>query len=109
MAIASLEQIAAWRTERIEGYTRPLIAQIVRRAEDLGLPHPPLESCSPCMVGIGLPGDSPNDLGRQFAERGIHVSIRKDNARIAPHVYNTQADIDRLFEAIRSLTGRRQA
>lgn len=103
MAIESLKQIANWKVERIEQYTRPMIQHIVDRAKELGLSHTPLYACSPCMVGIGLPGNSPNDLGRQLAEQGIHISVRKNHARIAPHVYNSTDDVDRLFDTLASL------
>ena len=106
MAIASLQQITEWTVERIEQYTRPIVQHIVARADELGMGHPPAESCSPCMVGITLPGESPNDLGRQLAERGVYVSIRKNNARIAPHVYNKITDVDRLFEVLATLSPR---
>lgn len=104
MARASLEQILEWTVERIEATTRPIIEHIVARADELELWHPPLESCSPCMVGVGLPGDSPVDLGRRLAEEGIHVSVRQHYARVAPHVYNTVEDVDRWFEALGRLT-----
>ncbi|WP_144990360.1 aminotransferase class V-fold PLP-dependent enzyme [Gimesia aquarii] len=104
MAIASLEQITAWKTERIEQYTRPLVQRIVAKADEMELWHPPVESCSPCMVGISLPGGSPNTLGKQLAANGIYVSVRKGNARIATHVYNTEDEIDRFFDVLRDLT-----
>lgn len=101
MAIASLEQISTWQTSRIEQYTRPLIQRIIEQADQFGLTHPPLESCSPCMVGIGLPVESPNGLGQRLADRGVYVSIRKTNARIALHIYNDESDIDHLFKVLR--------
>ena len=74
------------------------------RADDLGLWHPPVQSCSPCMVGIELPGKSPNRLGKQLADNGVYVSVRKNNARVAPHVYNSVGDVDRLFDALQKIT-----
>jgi selenocysteine lyase/cysteine desulfurase len=32
----------------------------------------------------------------------VHVSIRGDSVRVSPYLYNTDADIDRLFAAIAS-------
>ena len=104
MAIASLQQISDWTVERIQQYTRPLIEHVVNRADASHLWHPPLQACSPCMIGIGLPGDSPHVLARQLAEQSIYISVRKQNARIATHVYNTTDDVDRLFDALERLT-----
>lgn len=100
MAIASLTQITEWTVPRIEQYTKPLIEYIISRADELGLSHPPLESCSPCMVGIGLPVESPLQLGKQLTDQQIHISVRKRNARIAPHLYNSRDDVDCLFDAL---------
>lgn len=104
MAIASLTQIREWGIAQIEQYTKPLISRILDRADNLGLSHPVAESCSPCMVGIGLPGNSPNDLGKRLADRGVYVSVRKGNARIAPHIYNSRNDVDHLFDVLSELT-----
>jgi selenocysteine lyase/cysteine desulfurase len=104
MAIAALEQLNDWTVPRIEQYTRPLIARIVQQANALGLWHPPIDECSPCMVGIGLPGGSPNDLGKKLAEAGVYVSVRKNNARVAAHIYNSIKDVDRFFETLRQFT-----
>lgn len=103
MAIASLNQLLDWKVERIAQYTKPLIEQIVSKADAMNLWHPPIEECSPCMVGIGLPGESPNDLGAQLAERNVYVSVRKSNARIAPHIYNDANDVDHFFEVLAEL------
>ncbi len=100
MAAAALEQILEWQTARIAEYSRLLIARIVEQADARGLWHPLLEVCSPCMVGISLPGSGPVDLGHRLSQKGVYVSIRKGNARIAPHVYNTVEDVDRFFATL---------
>lgn len=39
-------------------------------------------------------------LHRYLLERRIYVSLREGNIRVSPHFYNTEADIDRLSEAV---------
>jgi selenocysteine lyase/cysteine desulfurase len=37
-----------------------------------------------------------------MASAGVHVSVRGDAVRVSPHVYNDEADIDRLVEVLRA-------
>ena len=45
----------------------------------------------------------PAGLSKKLAEEQIFVSVRGDSIRIAPHLYNDHADVDRLFEALTRL------
>ncbi len=55
------------------------------------------------MIGVRVPAGPPPGLSRALAERDIYVSVRSDSIRIAPHVYNDGADIDRLFDTLAAL------
>ena len=103
MAIESLSQLTRWKIAAIENYTRPLIQYIINQADALGYSHPCPETCSPCMVGIGLPDNVPGDVARRLSVEGVYVSIRKGNARVAPHIYNTREDVDRFFQTLSRL------
>ncbi len=52
------------------------------------------------MIGIRLPNGLPDQLSKRLASENIFVSIRGDSIRVAPHLYNDKADIDRLFEVL---------
>lgn len=58
------------------------------------------------LFGIRVPAGT--ELGRlqqRLRERAVHVSIRSDAVRVAPHVYNTPDDVDALAEALREAAG----
>jgi selenocysteine lyase/cysteine desulfurase len=42
---------------------------------------------------------------RSLAEAGIRCAARGGNIRLSPHLYNTEADIDRTIEVLRGLLG----
>ena len=54
------------------------------------------------MLGIRFHGGLPAKLPTALSAAKVYVSIRGDSVRISPHLYNTSADIDRLFAAIAS-------
>jgi selenocysteine lyase/cysteine desulfurase len=42
----------------------------------------------------------PDDIERRLAATDVHVSLRGDRMRITPHLYNNEADIERLVSAL---------
>jgi selenocysteine lyase/cysteine desulfurase len=52
------------------------------------------------MIGIRVAGGIPDGLASRLAAARIYVSIRGDSIRVAPHLHNTEADIDRLFAVL---------
>lgn len=48
-----------------------------------------------------LPGTDPVALGRSLQRDGIVTTYRANGVRVAPHGYNTPAEIDALLEAVR--------
>ena len=52
------------------------------------------------MVGLKLGSAAPEDLSARLAAEGVFVSVRGNSMRVSPHVYNTEEDVERLFEVI---------
>ena len=52
------------------------------------------------LLGLRLPGGAPEDLAARLAAARVYVSVRGDAVRVAPHVYNDEADVDRLLEVL---------
>jgi selenocysteine lyase/cysteine desulfurase len=52
------------------------------------------------MVGLKLGSAAPEDLAARLAAEGVFVSVRGNSMRVSPHVYNTEEDVERLFEVI---------
>jgi selenocysteine lyase/cysteine desulfurase len=107
-SLVSLGLLREWGTDRIAAYIRPLLEQAHARARAIGLEVPPQQFCSAHMLGVRVPaarlgGAGLQQLAAALLERGIHVSIRGTAIRVAPHVWNTSADIHRLFNVLSEL------
>lgn len=102
VAIRALDQILTWTPEAITRTLAPVVRDIARGAGTMGLAPTPPSARAPHMVGLRVTGGLEPDLAGRLAERGVHVSVRGDVVRVAPHVYNHDGDIDRLFDALRA-------
>ncbi len=99
---AALEQTLAWSVDGVASYTAALTGRIAEHAESLGLEVAPAEHRSNHLIGVRLGEADPVRIQQALAAAGVYVSVRGDSIRVAPHVYNDEADVDRLFEALRS-------
>lgn len=105
MAITALRQILAWGVAEIEGALSVLTGRIEEQARERGFGVPEGERAGH-MIGLGLGPDAPGDLAARLAADGVYVSVRGSSLRVSPHLYNTEGDVDRLFEALEgALTG----
>lgn len=98
-AKTALEQILDWGPGLVEAI-KARADEIIDRAGELGLLTLPAEYRAPHLVGLRFPDGAPNGLLEALAQRKVYVSLRGDSVRVAPHVYNTAADIDRLIESL---------
>ena len=103
MALAALEQVAAWQPPRIARSIEPLTDHADAMARNRGFTTPPKECRVPHMLGIRRDRGWPDDLQERFGSLGIYVSKRGDAMRVSPYLYNDQDDVERLFEAIDQL------
>jgi selenocysteine lyase/cysteine desulfurase len=103
MAITALEQILAWGVSNIAATLAVKTRSIAERAEQLGLTTSAENRRSPHYLGLQFPGGMPEGIHQQLADHHVHVSIRGDRMRVTPHVYNNDADIDRLIETLRAV------
>ncbi|MDQ3638020.1 MAG: aminotransferase class V-fold PLP-dependent enzyme [Actinomycetota bacterium] len=100
MAIEALRQILAWGVENIAASLRELTALIEGEAEKLGVETVPASMRAGHMIGLGLGPEAPRDLAIRLAEENVFVSVRGHNLRVSPHLYNTQRDVERLFDSL---------
>jgi selenocysteine lyase/cysteine desulfurase len=96
-AIVALEQLLRWGQPAIIETLAARTADIVRRARALGLSALPAQLRAGHFLGLRLPGGTPMGLTERLAEEQVHVSLRGDSVRVTPHLYNNDADVDRLF------------
>jgi selenocysteine lyase/cysteine desulfurase len=101
MAQAALGQILEWGVDSIHNY----IAGLTRSIPDLsrGIPSIHCEEIDYAghIRGITVTSDPALlAIKKALSEKNIYVSFRSNVIRIAPHIYNDQQDINRLFECI---------
>jgi selenocysteine lyase/cysteine desulfurase len=77
---------------------------VIARADETGLavrtPRERGERGGVVNVGVGAEAGK---ICHALLERNVCTDYRGDGLRISPHFFNTEADIDRCFEELRSL------
>lgn len=99
--IAAVEQIEEWGLANIADTCGALADQIAARGAELGLTSVPTSLRARHYIGLRAPRGLPSGLAERLARANVFVSVRGGQSlRITPHVYNTQRDVDRLFEVL---------
>ena len=107
MAIAALEQILAWGVENIAQTLSAHTAAIAGRARAIGLGSLPAALRAGHFLGLQFAGKAPRGLPETLARENVYVSVRGSSVRVTPHLYNTDADVDRLFAGLERVLGAR--
>lgn len=101
MAAAALTQILDWKVENIAQTLRAKTDGIATLAGEIGMSVASKAFRSPHLIGVKFSGALPDNLSTRLATQNVFVSVRGDSIRISPHLYNTDADIERFFTLIR--------
>ena len=102
VATTALQQIHTWGVENISAYTAELTGLAAQMATDRGLECTPQEHRSTHMMGIALPQEAARHIADELNKRQVYVSLRGNKLRVAPHLYNSADDIERLFAVLDS-------
>ena len=97
MAIAALTQIRDWGIDNIQDTLSALTNLIETRAMDAGLETPGRNNRVGHMIGIKFPESQVPTLSKKLADNKVFISFRGNSMRVAPHLYNDQEDINKLF------------
>ncbi len=103
MAVVALRQILEWRVEEIALTLAHKTAAIAERAHALGLRSVPTRLRAGHFLGLRFPARPPAGLVEKLTANKIFVSLRGDAMRVTPHLYNTDTDIDRLFNVLHTV------
>ena len=107
MAQAALRQIHDWGVKEIAETLAATTARLaIRLEEELGLLAPPEQLRAGHYLGLALGEDVPGDLLSILRDARVFVSMRGDALRITPHVYNNEADAQRLIDVLKSVLRR---
>ena len=101
IAVAALNQLLDWTVEATAETLRAKTDDIAGRALDMGFEVPPEHVRSPHLIGVKKTGGFGDDLPERLGMEQVFVSVRGESVRIAPHLYNTDEDIRRLFSVLR--------
>ena len=101
IAQGGLEIITEATPERIRERQWQLTDHIIDRADAAGLPvrTPRVRSERGGVVNVGV-GQEAEKVSRRLYEQDVCVDHRGDGLRISPHFFNTEPDIDRLFDGL---------
>jgi selenocysteine lyase/cysteine desulfurase len=100
VGMVGLEQLLAWGVDRIAATLAAKTTAIAERAAGLGLAATPAHLRAGHYLGLRFLHGAPERLPERLAKERVYVSVRGDSLRVTPHLYNDEADIDRLFEVL---------
>jgi selenocysteine lyase/cysteine desulfurase len=97
VSVAALEQLLAWGVARIARTLAHKTGEIAARSAALGLDTADARLRAGHFLGLRFPHGPPPGLPERLAREQVHVSLRGDSLRVTPHLYNDEADVDRLL------------
>jgi selenocysteine lyase/cysteine desulfurase len=95
-----LEQVLAWSVDRIHVTTAALTLLAEQGAAESGVTAVSHRDRVGHVIGIRPRAGVRTSLLAALSGENIYVSIRDRAIRVAPHVYNTEADILRLLAVL---------
>jgi selenocysteine lyase/cysteine desulfurase len=103
VADASLKLIADWRVPRILATLARRTDYIAARARaEFGIESVPSDRRAGHYLGLRLRAGVLADLSARFAAERVYVSVRAAAMRVTPHLWITDADVERFFAALRA-------
>jgi selenocysteine lyase/cysteine desulfurase len=100
VAGAAIEQLLDWEVANIAETLGGMNARIEARLAERDILAPP--GRAPHFLAVRFPDGVPDGIEARLAAANVHVSLRGDRMRITAHLYNSEADVERL---IRHLAG----
>ena len=101
MMLEGMKQVNAWGTAAIQEYVAAISGPALTRLAEAGFRVPPANERGAHLFGIRAPeGTNPNDLKARLDAANIIVSMRGDAVRVAPHVYNSEAELNLLADTL---------
>jgi len=102
VAEASLRLIMDWDVSRILAALTRRTEQIAQRARtEFGVESVPADRRAGHYLGLRFRGGVPPELPARLAAENVHVSVRGSAMRITPHLWNTDADVEKLFAVLK--------
>jgi selenocysteine lyase/cysteine desulfurase len=107
MFLAAIRQINAWGVAEIQSYLRQLTEEPMAQLREMGFFVESSAFRGGHLIGIGMPaGKNLAVLHDLLLAEKTQVSFRGDFVRIAPHLYNTPEDMEKLVGVMQKLLAR---
>lgn len=104
MLTESLTQILEWTPEAIQEYCHNITSEALAELQELGFKLEDEQYRCQHLIGIRIPDFIDIDhMKATFKTHKIYVSFRGNYLRLAPHVYNTKEDFDRLVNCVKTI------
>ena len=100
MAMEAMRQILEWGVENVSETLAGLTGLVEAEAARRGMRFVPAQRRVGHMIGLGLDPGAPKDLAARLADESVFVSVRGRSLRVSPHLYNTEGDVRKLFDAL---------
>jgi selenocysteine lyase/cysteine desulfurase len=98
VAAAAIEQLLDWGVADVAETLGAMTGSIEARLREQGVEG--RSGRAPHFLSVRFPGGPPDGIEERLAAADVHVSLRGDLMRITPHLYNDEADSERLFSAL---------
>jgi selenocysteine lyase/cysteine desulfurase len=105
MAAIGMEMMAAWGAPAIGQRLSVLTERIAKSVRDIGVSVPERQVRAPHILSLGFKDGMPKGLVEGLATEGIYVAARLGRMRVAPHVFNDEADADRFVATLAQRLG----
>jgi selenocysteine lyase/cysteine desulfurase len=104
MLTSSIKQLLEWEPKNIQNYCYNITEKAVIELRGLGCFIEEDSFRSKHLFGVKLPENIDIEkLKNEFEKNKIFVSFRGEYIRIAPHVFNTSADLDKLVNCFKTI------
>jgi selenocysteine lyase/cysteine desulfurase len=89
--------LLGWGVHNISKTLGALTARIAGALAERGITSLPASARAPHYLSVRFEGGMPENIEERLAASNVHVSLRGDRMRITPHLYNHEADVERLL------------
>src|SRR5450755_353894 len=100
-AVRAMKQLLEWGVANISETSGALTRRLASAAAEIGFSALPEPLRAPHYLALRRKDAIPKDLPEMLAREKVFVSVRGSSIRVAPNVYNTIEDCDRLIACLR--------
>jgi len=104
-AVRAMKQLLEWDVAQISETAGALNRQLASAAAELGFSSPPEDLRAPHYLCLRKKAGIPRELPEKLARENVFVSVRGSSIRVAPNVYNSAADAERLISCLQRNAG----